>query len=272
MPIYGADVDQLDLLGKEMRRQAQVLRDLVTSISSALRSTTWNGPDAERFRNEWSGGLVRLTAAAASALAEAGTQASAQAQEQLRASAQDNLGLAGIGSALSSLGMRSPSGTVESNPVRSGSSNDSGVASQRYGSFFSSYNAKAVDYDGVYGAQCVDLVNRYAADLFGVSAYSTLGAVEKASQIFASASDEYFEKVPAGTVPQPGDVVCVGSNQYSPVYGHVAIVNEVKPDGSFSVFQENGATGAPAYVGKLSSPELNAVQGFLRPRSSKISG
>jgi len=74
---------------------------------------------------------------------------------------------------------------------------------------------KGLDYDGVYGAQCVDLIKYYYAYL-GVSAVSGNGC------------DYAWNSLPSGWSrvqggkPQPGDILVYSGNSSNP-YGHVAI-------------------------------------------------
>lgn len=271
MAVFGADVAQLKALGIAMQSRAEDIRQLVTTLESNVGATTWQGPDADRFRNDWSSNLRNLMVQVASELEAAGRNAQRQAGDQEQASSAG--ATSGSGSGDPYVSASTGSGTSGGAPA--GSSPDGGedseAATAAYAGFYASHKDVKVDYDHAYGVQCVDLVNSYAQELFGTSAYSTLGAVAGANELYASASGDYFEKLAVGTTPQPGDIVCVGSNTYSPTYGHVAIVNEVRADGSYSVFQQNGATQEAAYVGNLSQVETSAVQGFLRPRVSKLS-
>lgn len=87
-------------------------------------------------------------------------------------------------------------------------------------------NAKigtAIDYDGCYGVQCVDLVNMYYAYLG-----QRLGSVGYAYNMSAS--------VPAGWQvlgnncdPMPGDIFVWGANAYGAAWtGHTGIITEVR--------------------------------------------
>lgn len=121
--------------------------------------------------------------------------------------------------------------------------------------------------------QCVDFVQAYAAHLFGVPAHLTTGR-GNAHQIFENSSSQYFDKISVGQRPEVGDIVCVGSNVYSS-YGHVAIVKEVRPDGGIVVLEQDGgalklADRAPR-LRTLTLQENAAIQGFLRPKTDKLS-
>ena len=53
MAQLGADVEQLDLLSRKFDEEAQKIEVTISAISSQMQGTWWQGPDAERFRNQW---------------------------------------------------------------------------------------------------------------------------------------------------------------------------------------------------------------------------
>ena len=74
---------------------------------------------------------------------------------------------------------------------------------------------KSIDYDGAYGAQCVDLVKAYYAYL-GVSPVRGNGVDYTGNSLPAG-----WERVKGGK-PQPGDILVYSGNGSNP-YGHVGI-------------------------------------------------
>lgn len=60
----GGDLEQLQTLENAFRTQKGAVETLKTRISTALTNTAWQGPQAERFRadwtNEFSAGLRKL--------------------------------------------------------------------------------------------------------------------------------------------------------------------------------------------------------------------
>ena len=56
--MMGADLAQLDSLGKTFIDQGQAVEALRLAIDGALGSTQWTGPAADRFRNEWAATFV----------------------------------------------------------------------------------------------------------------------------------------------------------------------------------------------------------------------
>lgn len=113
-------------------------------------------------------------------------------------------------------------------------------------SWVNSQVGKSIDADGVYGAQCVDLIRAY---------YSYLGV----SQVGGNGKDYATNEVPsgwsriAGATPQKGDVL-VYSASSSNTYGHVAIFE------SESVTYHQNFSGA--YVEKVTNIKYN---GFTNP-------
>lgn len=104
--------------------------------------------------------------------------------------------------------------------------------------FVSKYIGKKVDFDGAFGAQCVDLFRKYNEEVGG---NPHTGAVEGAKEIWTNYNklDEkkYFKKVRS---PKPGDVV-VWDGTPTNKYGHVAIFIS-KCDNKIIVFEQNGIT------------------------------
>ncbi len=75
---------------------------------------------------------------------------------------------------------------------------------------------KSLDYDGVYGAQCVDLIKYYYAYL-GCASYARGNGCDYATNALPSGWARY-----QGAQPQPGDILVYAGNSSNP-YGHVAI-------------------------------------------------
>jgi hypothetical protein len=53
--MYGADPDQLQTLGATLKRQMEAVNGVMSSVSSVLGNTTWQGPAHDRFAGEWQG-------------------------------------------------------------------------------------------------------------------------------------------------------------------------------------------------------------------------
>jgi surface antigen len=144
----------------------------------------------------------------------------------------------GRAAAASSGSTRTPSGIV--------------AAAQR---FFNKYNGVAIDADGAFGAQCVDLTRRYATEVFGAP-----GIMGNGRDWFVSgANSGFFRQVSASAQPQVGDIACWGPAMGGG-YGHVAIVmSEDWGNGSVRCMSQNPG---PA---RMMTITRNGLQGYLRP-------
>lgn len=86
MAIWGADVAQLRTLGSKLQAGAVEIENQKSNLNRVLSDTQWTGPDAEKFRSEWSGSHMTQLSKVAEALKEAGQKAGRNADEQDNAS------------------------------------------------------------------------------------------------------------------------------------------------------------------------------------------
>lgn len=116
--------------------------------------------------------------------------------------------------------------------------------------FIDKYTGKLVDFDKVYGSQCMDLMHQYIVDVLEMINGKILAApaakdvYEKFDTLFGS---EYFTKIentPTG-VPEKGDIVLFGSKVG--LYGHVCIFIEGNAE-TFTSFDENWPIGSPCHI------------------------
>lgn len=132
--------------------------------------------------------------------------------------------------------------------------------------FVTKYKGKKVDYDGVYGAQCVDLARQYWEEKEGIPEHtgscSTTGG---AKDLFLDYNKMPLEKkyFIRSKVKNwiPGDVLVWDSTPKNQ-YGHVAIMLARLGD-SFIVFEQNGITQAGAEINVRSR---DGLLGYLRKR------
>ncbi len=130
--------------------------------------------------------------------------------------------------------------------------------------FINKYNGKKIDFDGHFGAQCVDVFRQYCKDVLNIPhTGSVVGAkdlYEKYEQL--PKEKQYLKKIPRDfIVPQEGDVVIFGASKNNK-YGHVAIVLEAEPS-KLKVFEQDGFRQDGC---KISSYSYTNVLGFLRKR------
>ncbi len=132
--------------------------------------------------------------------------------------------------------------------------------------FYKKYKGKKVDYDGHFGAQCVDLFRQYCVEVLNIphtgSVVSAKDLYEKYDQL--PKEQQYFERIPyTGQLPKEGDVVVFGASKTNR-WGHVAIV--ISTDGKgLLVFEQDGFLQDGA---KITLRDYKRVLGFLRKRSA----
>lgn len=84
MAVWGLDVQQVRQLSTQLNQKASDIDSILSTLTNALNSTQWEGPDATQFRNDWTGQHTSSLRQVAQALRDAGQKASqnATAQEQ----------------------------------------------------------------------------------------------------------------------------------------------------------------------------------------------
>lgn len=89
--VYGADVIELRSLSERMSRSAADLDRIVNLLTHQITATTaWVGPNAQRFRGDWSGSHRAAVASSARALRECAAALRRNADDQDRTSAADS--------------------------------------------------------------------------------------------------------------------------------------------------------------------------------------
>lgn len=84
MAVWGLDIEQVRQLSSQLNQKAADIESILSTLTSALNSTQWEGPDANQFRTDWSGQHTSSLRNVANALRDAGAKAqqNAAAQEQ----------------------------------------------------------------------------------------------------------------------------------------------------------------------------------------------
>lgn len=130
--------------------------------------------------------------------------------------------------------------------------------------FLNQYNGKFVDYDGAYGNQCFDLVNKWSTTL----GYRPFGGLY-ASGIYSQPQGNYSQIPNSPTaVPQAGDII-VWNNRYGGGFGHTGIATGEGDTNYFVSFDQNYPTGSPS---KPVRHSYDGVIGWLRPNNLNVSG
>src|SRR3990167_3595822 len=121
--------------------------------------------------------------------------------------------------------------------------------------FIKKWVGRKVDFDGSYGAQCVDLYRQYVKEVLG---FPQLSGVIGAYQILDTVDTKYYQKNPIGP-PQPGDII-VWNTQFGPL-GHTAITVSANKE-SVKVFEQNNPPGSACRVW---DHNYDYVIGWFRP-------
>lgn len=118
--------------------------------------------------------------------------------------------------------------------------------------FFLKYNGKHLDFDGAFGAQCVDAIKAYFVEVLGIPAAKG-NAID-----YWNNPPTGFERIAKSTLsyPRPGDIVIWSTKPY----GHIGIVNWVRTF-DFNCFEQNFPIGAPC---QYKTHNYSNVLGWLR--------
>lgn len=137
--------------------------------------------------------------------------------------------------------------------------------------FVEKYEGKTWDFDGYYGAQCVDLFNYYNQEVVGAPRIGTpvTNGARDLFEVDSSARRAYYDVIPASAELIKGDVLVYGAPQGQAVvngiqifYGHVAMYI-----GDNKLIESNARLGALTSVDPLFK---NGLIGILRPREFAI--
>lgn len=124
--------------------------------------------------------------------------------------------------------------------------------------FVAKHKNRAWDYDGYYGAQCVDLFNYFNRDVVRAG----FVPVTYAHQLYAKAPASKYQKLGANATPRKGDVAIYNSHVSSYGTGHVAIVLKVVNGSTLQVIDQNWS-GPKATIHNIGKRNLT---GYLRPK------
>ncbi len=139
-----------------------------------------------------------------------------------------------------------------------------------YTQFKQKYLNKPVDFDGAFGAQCVDLFRFYVRDVLATpQPKGVTGAADFWTNYETDPNlNQHFAKVsntPNG-VPKQGDVI-VWNRKYGP-YGHIAIVDSADVN-NLTCLSQNDPIGQPTI---LKNYKYTNIYGWLQPKGNPMSG
>lgn len=140
-----------------------------------------------------------------------------------------------------------------------------------YDEFVKAYNGKATDYDGAYGAQCVDLIKLYLDKVFGIKPGSWGNArfywidYPKHSELVKA-----FDRISntPSFIPKKGDIMVWNANKGAGA-GHIAICTGEGTTSYFYSYDQNWS----AKKMTREKHDYDDVYGVLRPKDqSKVGG
>lgn len=132
--------------------------------------------------------------------------------------------------------------------------------------FVEKYSGKKIDFDGVYGVQCVDLFRQYCKDVLNIPEHTgSCSSSGGAKDLFLDYNKmplekKYFVKSSSSRYIQ-GDILIWNETQTNK-YGHVAIYLG-KLNDSLIVFEQDGFKQDGA---KINIRSKNNLLGFLRKK------
>lgn len=127
--------------------------------------------------------------------------------------------------------------------------------------WINAHNNKYLDYDGAYGAQCVDLYSYYTSGFVGGKPLP----VGYAPEIYNNYDSGVYNRYGSNTAARMGDVAIWGRGPYTPL-GHVAIVVGDNGNGTLRVLQSNATSLGSRGNSIISNISKSALYGYLRPK------
>lgn len=121
---------------------------------------------------------------------------------------------------------------------------------------------KYLDYDGKYGAQCVDLYNFYTSRFAGGD--PMMGRVGYAQDIFNNYDSRAYNRLGSNVAGRMGDVAVFRVGASTPS-SHVAIVVGDNGNGTLRVLHANAGPQGSAGNSIVSNISKSSLMGYLRP-------
>lgn len=128
------------------------------------------------------------------------------------------------------------------------------------------YSGKAIDYDGTYGVQCVDLVKHYVKNVLGISPQSIGNAIEyynKRNKVAYLKDNFRWHNNTPDFIPKKGDI-CVFTSKSG--NGHVSVATGEGTTSYFYSYDQNYPKAQHEPMTKIKH-SYNSFLGVLRPKS-----
>lgn len=134
--------------------------------------------------------------------------------------------------------------------------------------FIEKYQGKKVDFDGVYGAQCVDLFRQYTKEVLGIREHTgpcatTGGALDLFMDYNIMPVEKKYFTRSTNKNWKSGDIL-IWDKTPKNEYGHVAILIAVFDNSKFLVFEQSGITQAGA---EIRVRNKTGLLGYLRKKT-----
>lgn len=134
--------------------------------------------------------------------------------------------------------------------------------------FIEKYQGKKVDFDGAYGAQCVDLFRQYTKEVLGIREHTgpcatTGGAIDLFLDYNIMPVEKKYFTRSTNKNWKSGDIL-IWDKTPTNKYGHVAILIAVFDNSKFLVFEQNGITQAGA---EIRVRDRTYLLGYLRKKN-----
>ena len=247
------DVDQVTAAGNALKKRAADIDALVAKLDGIVRSMpgVWEGPDAQQFANEWWPEHKKALVAASSSVAGLGQAALNNASEQRQGSDKSSPGSSGPtvptdgppeGRNLPSVGDRASNPGASAGALPAASIND-------YVARVGSPTPERVDGLGAFTGNCTSWA-AFRREQLGL-------AYRRSANIGTGHGFEMAERMGGTTTTPPtlGAIVSSGG----PPFGHVMIVEEIRPDGSFRVSEMNVPTATSGFKPVLGNMRASTV-------------
>lgn len=139
-----------------------------------------------------------------------------------------------------------------------------------YTQFRNKWIGKRIDYDRIYGYQCVDLIKQYAHEVYGLKA----GAWGNAIDYWYSTHKDLYKKFTRVSTKsaRKGDIVIFKGINGNP-YGHIGIADRNAGRWTVATLEQNGSSGNGSGRGRdairVRKITKSRIVGVLRPRTAK---
>lgn len=130
------------------------------------------------------------------------------------------------------------------------------------------YYGKKIDYDKVYGVQCVDLIKHYVENVLGIKPQSIGNAIEyynkRKTSSYLKDNFTWLDNTPS-FVPKKGDI-CVFTSKTG--HGHVSVATGEGTTNYFYSYDQNYPNSKGEPMTKINH-SYNSFLGVLRPKNQK---